>query len=139
MTGITGIILRKETTQYLDASGYVNYYVREGRRVAVGTSICSVDETGSLAQQLEEMGQGQSVLSVRIWQRLKILTSYSLAYNDNRFGNVYDVEYSLESLVMEYSNFGAMSQGEDLAEKLGGNFKQLSTGQWNCFLCSGFL
>ena len=55
--------IKKETTQYLDTSGYVNYYVREGRRVAVGTSICSVDETGSLAQQLEEMGQGQSVLS----------------------------------------------------------------------------
>ena len=47
----TGIILRKETTQYLDTSGYVNYYVREGRRVAVGTSICSVDETGSLADR----------------------------------------------------------------------------------------
>ncbi len=122
----TGIILRKETTQYLDTSGYVNYYVREGRRVAVGTSICSVDETGSLAQKLEEMGQGQSVLSDSDLSEIKkSLTSYSLAYNDNRFGNVYDVEYSLESLIMEYSNFGAMSQGEDLAEKLGGNFKQL--------------
>lgn len=122
----TGMILRKETTQYLDTSGYVNYYVREGRRVAVGTSICSVDETGTLSQQLEELRQGQSVLSDGDLAEIKkSLTSYSLSYDDNRFQSVYDVEYSLESLVLEYSNFGAVSQEEDLAETLGGNFKQL--------------
>lgn len=30
----TGIILRKETTEYLESTGYINYYIREGKRAS---------------------------------------------------------------------------------------------------------
>ena len=42
----TGIALREEQTKYTDRAGYINYYVREGKRASVGTSIYSIDETG---------------------------------------------------------------------------------------------
>ena len=101
----TGLIVRSESVYTSDYSGTFNYYIADNAQAGWNNIICSVDETGSLAQQLEEMGQGQSVLSDSDLAEIKkSLTSYSLAYNDNRFGNVYDVEYSLESLVMEYSN-----------------------------------
>ena len=57
----TGIILRNETTAYLDTTGYINYYIREGKRAAAGTSIYSVDESGTLASIIQENGQDGSI------------------------------------------------------------------------------
>ena len=54
----TGIILRQETTEYADSAGYVNYYVREGKRASVNTCIYSIDESGNLSSFLEEQNEG---------------------------------------------------------------------------------
>ena len=54
----TGIILRQETTQYADSAGAINYYVREGKRASVGTSIYSIDERGTVSALMEEQNQG---------------------------------------------------------------------------------
>ena len=53
-TDYTGIILREEEVKTADRSGYINYYVREGKRASVGTRIYSIDETGNIASFLEE-------------------------------------------------------------------------------------
>ena len=37
-----------------EQSGYVNYYVREGKKAAAGSRIYSLDETGELEHYLEE-------------------------------------------------------------------------------------
>ena len=50
----TGIILREETTKYTQSAGNINYYLREGKRAAVGTRIYSIDETGTLSKLLEK-------------------------------------------------------------------------------------
>ena len=53
-TQYTGLILRNEQVESTDRSGYINYYIREGKRAGVGTRIYSIDETGSLAKFMEE-------------------------------------------------------------------------------------
>ena len=35
----TGIILRDERVESTDRAGYINYYIREGKRAAIGTRI----------------------------------------------------------------------------------------------------
>ena len=35
----TGIILRDERVENTDRAGYINYYIREGKRAAIGTRI----------------------------------------------------------------------------------------------------
>ena len=67
----TGLIVRSESVYTSDYSGTFNYYIADNAQAGWNNIICSVDETGSLAQQLEEMGQGQS-LSVISW-RLQLL------------------------------------------------------------------
>ena len=37
----TGIILRDERVENTDRAGYINYYIREGKRAAIGTRIYS--------------------------------------------------------------------------------------------------
>ncbi len=123
----TGIILRDETTEYASQSGYVNYYIREGKRASVGTSIYSMDETGEAAKLLEENTASEQLAEEDVISVKKALSSFSLAYSDMDFSQVYDSKYSLEAMVMEYANFNAASTDEQLAAQLGGNFSQIRT------------
>ncbi len=124
----TGIILRDETTQYAAQSGYINYYIREGKRAAAGSSVYSLDETGEVSRLLEENSQAQDLLSEQDLANVKkALLNYSLAYSDDDFDQIYDAKYSLESMVIEYASFNSMGSDEQLAEELGGNFSQVKT------------
>ncbi len=124
----TGIILREEKTEFADSSGYINYYVREGKKASVGTSIYSIDETGTLAEILEASGVNQVELNTEdLIDIKKQLSAYSVSYNDEKFDTVYDTKYSLEAAVLEYANFNALANQEELIAQLGGNFKQVRT------------
>lgn len=127
-TDYTGLILRHEDVKTADRSGYVNYYIREGKRAAVGTRIYSIDETGNVAAYLAKSeGKGVTLTSDNLAVLKRDLTAFSLAYDDNRFDSVYDAAYSLESQVMEYMNFNALDDMEDQLKKAGINFEQVKS------------
>ena len=116
-TDYTGIILREEEVKTADRSGYINYYVREGKRASVGTRIYSIDETGNIASFLEEnMEEGVTLTAENLADLKKQLTVFSLTYDDNRFNSVYDTKYSLEADVMEYMNFNALDHAGNLLD-----------------------
>ena len=58
-----GIAIRKEEVVNTDTAGYVNFYAREGERVAKGDTVYIVDETGRLSQELEDASLGENTLS----------------------------------------------------------------------------
>ena len=125
-TDYTGIILREEEVKTADRSGYINYYVREGKRASVGTRIYSIDETGNIASFLEEnMEEGVTLTAENLADLKKQLTVFSLTYDDNRFNSVYDTKYSLEADVMEYMNFNALDHAGNLLDEAGINFQQV--------------
>ena len=49
-----GLILRDEKIINSDYSGAVNYYVKEGSKVAYGDLVCSVDENGDVSNMINE-------------------------------------------------------------------------------------
>lgn len=124
----TGIILRQENTEYAQSAGYINYYVREGKRASVNTCIYSVDESGDLSSFLEEQNQGAGAFTAQDLSNIrKQLDAYSVAYSDEKFDSVYDVKYTLEAMVIEYTNFNALDSQEQLMDQMGIGFKQVVT------------
>ncbi len=124
----TGIILRQESTQYADSAGAVNYYVREGKRASVGTSIYSIDERGTMSALMEEQNQGTGALTDRdISELRKHLNNYSLSYSDEAFGDVYNTRYSLEAMVLEYVNFNTLDSQGQMAAEMGNDFRQVAS------------
>ena len=122
----TGIALREEETKYTDRAGYINYYVREGKRASVGTSIYSIDETGAMADFLEEHAEeGSNINDEGLYDIKKQLSAFSLSYNDDRFGSVYDAKYAVEATVLEYSNFSSMENMDALMKEKGVSFQQV--------------
>ncbi len=124
----TGIILRQETTEYAVQSGYINYYIREGRRAANGSTIYSMDETGEFSRILGENEQTRNLLTDEdLLSVKKELSAFSMAYSDQDFRQIYDTKYSLDSMVMEYANFNAMSNQELLAAQMESGLIRVST------------
>lgn len=122
----TGLILREEQVRTADRSGYINYYLREGKRASVGSRIYSIDETGSLEALLKEgEGEGSALSDESLGDLKKQLTSFVLSFNNQNFDSVYDARYSLEASVMEYSSFSALDQLDKLAEESGAVFEQV--------------
>lgn len=122
----TGIILREETTKYTKNAGNINYYLREGKRAAVGTRIYSVDETGALSKLLAERTDGSVVLSKENLNSIKKeLSSFSQTFTNEQFKNVYDTRYSLDSEVLEYANVDTLKNLDSVVDELGVNFEQI--------------
>ncbi len=120
-----GVILRSEMTQYADRSGYINYYIGEGKRAAVGTSVCSIDESGVLAEFLASQDDDTSALSQEALNDIKKqLYAFDVNYRDEKFDAVYDVRYALDAVVMEHMNFSALGNQEELVAQLGESFHQ---------------
>ena len=122
----TGLILREESVYSTDSAGYINYYIREGKRASVGSSVYSLDESGRVEQFLEENGGGAAQISDEDLAALKKeLTSFSLSYDDDNFSKVEDTKYSLEAAMMEYVSFSAMDSLADAMAQAGINFHQI--------------
>ena len=122
----SGIILRTEVPKYTDCAGNINYYLREGKKAAVGTRIYSIDETGTLSKLLEErMGDSVVLSGENLSSLKKELSSFSQTFSDVNFNSVYDTRYSLDSKVLEYVSVDTLKNLDDAIEELGGNFEQV--------------
>lgn len=126
----TGLILREETVKPAEQSGYVNYYIREGKRAAAGSRIYSLDETGELEKYLEENQEtGQAFSDENLSSIKKRLSSLCLSYDDTDFSAVYDEKYSLDASVAELVNFNALEDLDSELQARGINFKQIYSEQ----------
>lgn len=121
----SGIILREEEVQYTDRAGNINYYVREGKRAAVGTRIYSIDETGSMEKFLQDNPEANVTLTDANLSDIKRqLSAFSMNYSGMKFGNIYDLQHTLEAAVLEYVNFNTLGNLDALLEQSGISFQQ---------------
>lgn len=123
----TGIILRNERVEHTDRAGYINYYIREGKRAAIGTRIYSIDESGNMAELLQENPDANVGLTDSNLSDIKRqLSSFSMSYSNDKFENTYDLQYSLEAAVLEYANFNALGNLDSIMEQAGASFVQVT-------------
>ena len=107
----TGVILREETMVTSDYAGYVNYYLREKQKAAVGDLIYTVDESGSVMEYLNNTsGNGSRLSDENLKELKKQLSDFSAVYSDNHFSEVYDINAKLSSMLMEYMNVNTLHE-----------------------------
>lgn len=106
----TGIALRNEKIFYADRDGYINYYVREGNRVNVTSTLYSLDDSGTLKNLLKDLSTDGNQLSDSNMNVIKEqLSAFSTAYQDMNFDSVYDFKFDLESTILELINSNSLS------------------------------
>lgn len=101
------LALRDEQVVSADKSGYVNYFAREGERVALGNLVYSVDETGELQDYFENiaLAEGKSTLSEEELIELRSdMVMFTKNFDSQNFTDVYDFKYDLKSDTLKLSN-----------------------------------
>lgn len=107
----TGIIIREEEPVRASASGYVNYYAREGERVAVGDLVYTVDETGRLSDYINNEEMGTNSLSDKDLLELKSeLTNFVHNFSPLNYSTVYDFKYTIQGTVLKLANASLMEK-----------------------------
>ena len=100
-----GIAIRKEEVVSTDTAGYVNFYAREGERVAKGDTVYIVDETGRLSQELEEASLGENTLNNQELSEFRNeIVNFMHGYDDVTYESTYDFKYSLKNTVLKLAN-----------------------------------
>jgi len=111
----TALVLRDETVSTADTSGYINYYIRDGRKVGKGDLVYTIDETGRMLEMFDQ-NTGESSLPSEDLQEFKAeAAQFSLSYDPMDFAEVYDMKSSMQSSLLEYVNANAL---EELAGQL---------------------
>lgn len=122
----TGLIFREETVKTADKTGYINYYIREGKKAAVGARVYSLDETGQMKKFLEEnQDVGVSLSDDNLYDLKKQLTTACLTYSDDDFSGVYNEKYSLQAVVEENMNFNSLDNMDAVLKESGINYEQV--------------
>lgn len=119
----TGIILREETVVTASAAGYVNYYAREGERVAVGNLVYTVDETGRLSDYINSEQLGENALTdADLYQLKGDIVDFVHEFSPDNFAAAYDFKYSAKGTVLKLANTSLMENIADLnSSEFGGS------------------
>ncbi len=111
-----GLILRSERVVSANSSGYVNYFAKEGSKVACGDLVYTIDQTGKIAELLGD-DIGVNLLSGNDLSELKSdLVQFQHNYKDDEFSNVYDFTFSLEGTALKLSNYNMYSRLQSLGD-----------------------
>ena len=104
-----GIALRDEEIITGNDAGYVNYFAREGERVAVGDLVYTVDETGRLSDYMRTSESGENSLSDADLTELKTeIIAFINRFDRTEFTDVYNFKYSVEGTVLKLSNYNIL-------------------------------
>lgn len=100
-----GIIIRDETVVAANAAGYVNYFAREGERVAKDDLVYIIDETGRLNEELEDISLGENSLSDKELAEFRSeIVNFMHGFDNNHYESTYDFKYSLKNTVLKLAN-----------------------------------
>lgn len=126
----TGIAIRQEQAVNATSSGYVHYYIQDGRRVAVGSDVYTIDETGALQSYLKEHPElTTEMTSEQISDIRYRLSQFSQSFKNSNFSALYNTKYALDASALEYSSVANAQDLDDVLQKLGINYVRVSADQ----------
>ena len=110
-----GIALREESIFYSNSAGYINYYAREGERVAYNDLVYTVDETGKLSDYINSAALGENALSDEDLSELKTeISGFVNSFSKSNFSSVYDFKYGVKGTVLKLANITLLENADTL-------------------------
>lgn len=115
-----GIVLREEHIVGNEKAGYVNYYAREGSRVATGDLVYTVDETGQLSEMIKSAETSDSTLDDSDLNELKMdIVNFVHGFSPVEYSSTYDFKYSIQNMVIKFANSTLMESISGISEESG--------------------
>lgn len=120
----TGLILRDEFVTNAEASGYLNYFIKEGQRVSVSSTVYTIDESGTISSLLANASaNGDIAFSKENEEELrKLISNYTYSHSDLSFDDIYDFKQDMEAKILECINLNNIKQLYDANNLSQGTF-----------------
>lgn len=110
-----GVILRDEKVVSTEAAGYINYYAREGERVAKDDLVYTIDETGRLSEYIEDLSLGENTLSKKELAEFRSeIVNYIHGFDRKNYESIYDFKNSLKNTVLKLANVNMLQGINDM-------------------------
>lgn len=111
---VTGVITRKEQLYYTNSSGYVNYYLQNGRRMKKNAMVYSIDANrsiyGLLGTSVEIEWTADNMAEIK-----RMIAAFNSSYTGSSFKSVYDLKESVLSKAGEMSDQNFLANMQDIA------------------------
>ena len=132
-----GLIIRQEEVITSANAGYVNYYAREGEKMAYGDLVYSVDGSGELAELLKSAGDGQNSMSDEDFHQIRDeIVSFAKDFNNKKFYPVYDFKYNLQGTTLKLSNLNVLNSIDYINTGRLGNSVQMNNAPKSGYVVS---
>ena len=117
----SGVILRNETVYYTAEDGYVNYYIRDNSKIAVGNLVYTIDKNGEFNDILENsIQEGEIELDTEDLNLLKRkISEFMTGFSADKFDDVYDIKAGIMNELHYYME-KQLSANKDLANNANG-------------------
>ncbi|WP_310603885.1 HlyD family efflux transporter periplasmic adaptor subunit [Anaerosporobacter sp.] len=114
-----GIILRDEEIVTTSQAGYVNYYIKDGEKVAKNSVVYSLDQNGSIAETLAESTETIELTSKDIASIRSDISNFKNTYTPSNYSEVYNFKYDLENGILDCLNNSNMKNIESISSQSG--------------------
>ena len=114
-----GIALRDEHCILMDQAGYVNFYVKEGDRVAVGDLVYTVDETGKLADLYGSDDANIALSDEDLYNLKSELVRFSHTFDATNFISAYEFKNTMSNTVLKLSGNTLLNDIDNISAKEG--------------------
>lgn len=111
----TGIALREEKVFENDSAGYINFFIYDGERTAVGDLVYTVDETGRLDTGKHGEFEESTLSDKELREFRSEIINYMHGFDEKNFESVYDFKRSLKNTVAKITNANLLKNLEDLS------------------------
>lgn len=106
----TGVIIRDETIVESDYSGYINYYAREGEKVANNSMVYTIDATGKINDIINNDSGDSVLLSKEDMSELKAaISAFSSGFDPIDYSDTYDFKFNIEGTVLKIANYKVLA------------------------------
>ena len=117
-----GIIVRDETVEYAEHSGYINYYVKNASKVSVNDVIYSIDTNGDISKAIKNSGNESNVISKDSLAAISLeLDAFTKGYNANQLAQCYTFYNNLNTEIAQSVNTQALSNLSGLVNEAENN------------------
>jgi hypothetical protein len=116
---VTGIITREEAIVTADMSGYVNYYFRDGAKVAKNSTVYSIDESKRIYEKLADGSEGITMSNEDIIDIKNTIVDYKKKYSNDNYSMVYDYKDDLTSKIREVIDENLLDHMQSIVDETG--------------------
>jgi hypothetical protein len=125
-----GFIIRDEEIIPAEYTGNITYYVREKKKVPVGSTIYAIDETGKMTEFLSLHMNNENALSTEELSGLKQrLSSFSTSFSNMNFDTAYETKYVFETVMLDFVNQAMLDGLDEALSQEGIVFRQINAAK----------